>query len=58
MLQTLDIRRTKITKLDLRDTDLGFFDARGTKVVVRVLAPATFTADFQTTIDEGVTIKK
>jgi Leucine-rich repeat (LRR) protein len=57
-LRTLDIRKTKITKLDLRQSELASFDARVTKVTVRVIDPAAFASMFQTTIDEGVTVKK
>jgi hypothetical protein len=57
-LASLDIRRTKISKLDLRTFDPFWFDARGTKVTVRVADPVLFANAFQTTIDPGVTIKK
>jgi hypothetical protein len=58
VLVSLDIRRTKISKLDLRAFDPTFFDARGTKVTVRVADPVLFANSFETYIDAGVKITK
>ena len=53
-LGTLDVRKTKLSKLDLRTLDLGSFDARGTSVRVLVRDPKSAELNWQTTIDSKV----
>jgi hypothetical protein len=55
-MNTLDIRSTKITKLDLRGLDVDSVKARNTKVKIRATNPGAMARRWQTTIDAGVKV--
>ena len=55
-LVILDIRRTKVKKLDLRRMNVCILEARNTSVTVFVDDPKQSKLDWQTTIDANVRI--